>query len=94
MVKRLPDEEVAALRALSPGDRVRYRCWRGGTGEGTFLRHGFRESPRKGAPVRANRPENWGTNVHDFLVVKRDFSADDGRVFFPLGDSDDQVVPQ
>ncbi len=73
---------LANLRALQPGQRVRYRDWRGGTGEGTFLR--FVDAAGREVPAAA-----WGGRPRDVVIVKRDFSADDGRIFRPLlGDGD------
>lgn len=71
-----------ALRQLPIGARVAYKGWRGDAGEGVLLRF-----------VAANgkevKPELWGIRPLDGIVIKRDFSADDGRMFRPLlGDGD------
>lgn len=64
------------LRALRPGQRVRYFGWRGprDLGEGIFL--GWRKADGKMC-----EPAEWGYNKSDGVVVKRDCSADDGRTF-------------
>lgn len=75
---------LQGLRALTPGQRVIYRCWRGDSGQGVMLRF---VSGATGKPVE---PTQWGHDRMDGVLVKRDFSADDGRVFRPfLGDGDD-----
>jgi hypothetical protein len=82
-----PDEEelAAFLRKLEPGERVYYRDWRGGKGEGVFLRH----IDKIGQIVGKSSLSYWGNNRADGVVIKRDFSADDGRIFKPfLGDGD------
>jgi hypothetical protein len=74
-----PDRNlVRRLRKLSPGRRVIYRGWRGllDHGNGVFI--GFWS---RGKVVS---PDAWGCDALDGLLVKRDFSADDGRVFRPL----------
>ena len=70
------------LIRLKPGGRVEYHDWRGSKGEGIFLR--FTNS--KGVEVSVER---WGANENDGMIIKRDFSADEGRLFKPfLGDGD------
>jgi len=77
---------LTKLRKLVPGQRVAYTCWRGGKGEGVFLR--FVDS--KGTEVQASR---WrAASDKEALVVRRDFSADDGRVFRPFADDGDSIV--
>lgn len=79
---KLPTELLPGLRALVCGQRVMYHGWRGDAGEGVFLRFVDAE----GKEVEASC---WGTKRRDGLVVKRDFSADAGRLFLPLvGDGD------
>ena len=70
------------LRKLVPGERVHYKDWRGGTGEGVFFSH-------IDAGGRIVASTYWGNHRKDGLIIKRDFSADEGRVFRPfLGDGD------
>jgi hypothetical protein len=78
-----------SLRTLRPGDKVYYRDWRGGQGEGVFLRH----INAGGQTIGCSHVNSlWGYNRYDAVVVKRDFSADEGRVFKPfLGDGDEVV---
>src|SRR5271157_714273 len=72
------------LQKLQSGERVKYRCWRGGEGEGVFL-HFVGPTRQK---VQATR---WGNNSKDGLIVKRDFSADDGYLFLPFSGEDSYV---
>jgi hypothetical protein len=76
---------VLRLQNLKRGDRVYYRDWRGGKGEGTFLRH----VDAVGNPIDS---KYWGGNKKHGLVVKRDASADEGRVFRPLLQGGDYVL--
>jgi hypothetical protein len=71
-----------ALRALPIGARVAYKDWRGDNGEGVVVRF----VSANGTPIK---PGLWGIRPLDGIVIKRDFSADDGRIFRPLlGDGD------
>ncbi len=81
---------VEELRALEPGQRVRYQGWRGplDSGEGTFLRHIFRSEYKTPPSIRF-----WGRDKLDALLVKRDFSADDGRLFRPFAGDGEMVEP-
>lgn len=75
---------VEFLRKLVPGERVHYKDWRGGTGEGVFLRH----IDPNGRTVDSRY---WGNHKKDGLIIKRDFSADEGRVFRPFLDDGDVI---
>lgn len=86
MIKPL-DALIQKLRALKPGDRVRYVCWRGDRGDGVFLRF---VSAVDGKEIDG---QAWGKNRRDGIVVKRNFSADDGRIFLPFIGDGEEVIP-
>jgi hypothetical protein len=73
------------LKLIQPGERVHYRDWRGGSGEGVFLRHIDGEG-------KTLDPKRWGYSKNHGVVVKRDFSSDDGRVFRPFAGDGDVVL--
>ncbi len=84
MSHNLKRELIESLRKLKQGDRVHYRGWRGEADRGQGVFWYFINSDWKVIP-----PEQWGRTAKDGLIVKRDFSADDGRRFLPLlGDGD------
>jgi hypothetical protein len=80
------EKYVALARLIKPGERVHYRCWRGGEGKGVFLRF-INPENREYA-----NPDNWGHNARDGMIIKRDFSADEGRVFRPFLKDGDVVL--
>ena len=81
------DQELrTSLRQVPINTRVKYTDWRGDTGEGTLLR--FVDCNGKEVPSN-----QWGTTRFDGMVVKRDFSADDGRVLLPLLGDGDSLTP-
>lgn len=77
---------VGKLRRLQPGDRVRYQGWRGPAdrGTGTFLRH----VDLHGKTVS---PGSWGNTNMDGVVVRRDFSSDDGKTFRPFAGDGESI---
>lgn len=89
---------VKAMRSLPVGCRVRYRGWRGDSGEGVFLGFVWPDAVPANVPMTpraewragtVQRAGSWGVKPKDGLMVKRDFSADDGRIFLPFaGDGD------
>lgn len=91
VLRPLSDEQqkmVPALRALAPGQRVAYKGWRGDNGEGVFVGFmGIVDGTRR--PVAA---KDWGKTKSDGLVIKRDFSSDDGRLFLPFAGDGDEVT--
>jgi hypothetical protein len=77
---------LVLARQIKPGERVHYRCWRGGEGQGIFLRFINPENREY------TNPNLWGHHAKDGMVIKRDFSADDGRVFRPFLKDGDMVL--
>jgi len=91
VLRPLSDEQrkmVATLRTLKEGQRVRYKGWRGDTGYGVFL--GFIDM--MGGTRRPVAAKEWGKTKSDALLIKRDFSADDGRLFLPFAGDGDEVT--
>lgn len=73
---------------MKPGDRVRYRGWRGDDGTGTVV--GFVRGSGTGETLLTRMPEDWGQR-RDRVRIQRDFDAGGPTDFRPFGEDGEGV---